>query len=159
MGPGSSYDPEDESVVRNENWQFLQLEGIRCHPRDGRWCPRYYQISSKIPFENEIPSQISSLRRPLQTQQKPKYLEKNLMEKKWWSKYVVGQNWKSVSSWNLSVSLHICPSLSLKFVSPWSVVGSCRLPKKRISTQIHVNHDWHQPCEPSNKDSLKIWDC
>ena len=96
---------------------------------------------------------------PLTNSTKTKILRKNLKEKKWWSKYVVGQNWKSVSSWNLSVSLHICPSLSLKFVSPWSQVGSCRLPKKRISSQIHVNHDWHQPCEPSNKDSLKIWDC
>ena len=117
-------------------WEGMRIGGSSnlrnsVSSRDGRWCPGYYQISSKIPFEKEIPSQISSLCRPSQTQLSSQEKRKTTWRRKsgCWSRW--GQNWESVSSWNLSVP-QICHSL--KFVPPWPVVDWCRLSIKRIST-------------------------
>ena len=70
----------------NENWQILQLEGIRCHQRDSCWGRGYYQISSKIPFEN----QITSLYHPLVP-------ALSMMD--WKGKVFLWKLWKGIVNW------------------------------------------------------------
>ena len=135
----SKYEPEDEvdfvrkmKVRGNENWRFLQLWGILCHremaadaPAITRYHPRYHL---RRRYHLKYPRCAAPLKLnypPIQEKGKKTWRRKSGCWSRW------GQNWESVSSWNLSVP-QICHSF--KFVPPWPVVDWCRLSIKRIST-------------------------
>ena len=151
MQPGWSiygwrrWKPEGEGmrIGGSCNWKEFGViqEMVSDAPAITRYHPRYHlrfenEIASQI-SSNEIPSQLSSLCRPPQKLNSPQGKKNGFPKTKISSGSMCGQNWKSVSCWNLSLLSFISVTLSNFPIRLAMVVHSV----KRIWTQMSMMID------------------